>query len=209
MFQRLSRALLLRLRHQRRILKGHLFRNHLRLLELAGSVRVEGRCRLESPLVADGFGVVTLADDVSFGYWMAPRSGAGEVRLQARFAPSMIRVGEGSSFSNNVTVIAVQGVHIGRRARIGDHVLILDSDFHHLEASRRDAPNPPSAPVHIDEDVWIGSRVIVLKGVRIGSRAVIAAGAVVTSDIPADSIAAGVPARVRRSIAPCFDATSS
>lgn len=53
-----------------------------------------------------------------------------------------------------------------------------------------------SKPVIIKDNVWIGCRVIVLKGVTIGSGAIIAAGAVVTKDVPENSIAAGVPARI-------------
>ena len=55
------------------------------------------------------------------------------------------------------------------------------------------------APIVIGDHVWIGTNAIVLKGVTIGDGAVIAAGAVVTRDVPAHSLAAGVPARVIRS----------
>ena len=54
--------------------------------------------------------------------------------------------------------------------------------------------------VHIGDDVWIGGNVTILPGVTIGNRAVIGAGAVVTEDIPADSVAVGAPARVIRTI---------
>jgi maltose O-acetyltransferase len=94
----------------------------------------------------------------------------------------------------------VNSVEIGARCLVGDHTLILDSDFHHMDAATRNAPNPPTSPVRIESDVWIGSRVTILKGVRIGARSVIAAGAVVTKSIPPDSVAAGIPAKVVRSI---------
>jgi acetyltransferase-like isoleucine patch superfamily enzyme len=51
-------------------------------------------------------------------------------------------------------------------------------------------------PIWIEDDVWIGTRAIVLKGVRLGRGSVVAAGAVVTHDVPAYSVVAGVPARV-------------
>lgn len=200
MIRRVARAFLLRFRRCRRALRGFRYRLHLHLQRLAGFVEVQGCCQAEVPLVADGSGTVILADGVCLGFWMAPSSGAGEIRLQARCQSSSIHIGEGSRLSNNVTVIAVQAVRIGNRTRIGDHVLILDSDFHHLDAGRRDAPSPPSAPVLIGDDVWLGSRVTVLKGARIGARSVIAAGAVVTGEIPPDSIAGGIPARVLRTL---------
>jgi acetyltransferase-like isoleucine patch superfamily enzyme len=55
--------------------------------------------------------------------------------------------------------------------------------------------------VILEDDVWLGSRVTILKGVRTGARSTIAAGAVVSRDIPPDSIAGGVPAKVIKSIA--------
>jgi galactoside O-acetyltransferase len=60
-------------------------------------------------------------------------------------------------------------------------------------------------PVVIEDDVWIGCRSIVLKGVRIGRGAVIAAGSVVTKDIPAGAIAGGVPARVLSTVKEAAD----
>ena len=57
-----------------------------------------------------------------------------------------------------------------------------------------------SKPIVIEDDVWIGTNATVLAGVRIGSHSVIAAGAVVTHDIPPHSLAAGVPAQVKRKI---------
>jgi len=58
----------------------------------------------------------------------------------------------------------------------------------------------PSAPIIIEDDVWIGARCQVLKGVTIGARSIIAAGSVVTKDIPCDVIAGGVPCKVIREI---------
>jgi len=165
-----------------------------------GRVELVGKCILDAPFDLDGSGLVTLEDKVALGYRLAPRSGNGEVRLQARYASSRIRIGESTAMSNNVTIIAVNSVEVGARCLLGDHTLILDSDFHHMDPRMRNAPNPPTAPVSIESDVWIGSRVTILKGVRIGARSVIAAGAVVTKSIPPDSLAAGVPAKVVRSL---------
>ena len=161
----------------------------------------EGPCQLDSPLNADGSGVVRLHSNVKIGYALAPKTGNGEVRLLARQPSSEISVGPRTKFSNNVTVIAVEAVHFGARCLIGDHGLILDSDFHHADAALRHAPGGPTSPVILEDDVWVGSRVTILKGVRIGARSIIAAGAVVSRDIPPDSIAGGVPAKVIKSIA--------
>jgi acetyltransferase-like isoleucine patch superfamily enzyme len=53
-----------------------------------------------------------------------------------------------------------------------------------------------TAPVTIEDDVWIGAQCIILKGVTIGARSIIGAGSVVTKDIPADCVAAGNPCRI-------------
>ncbi len=168
-------------------------------LRLEGRISTEGPCKLDSHLKADGAGVVRLRPNVVFGCALAPSTGNGEVRLQARYPSSEISVGADSSFSNNVTVIAAESIRFGARCLIGDHVLIVDADFHHLDAAMRHAPGWPTSPVILEDDVWIGSRVTILKGVRIGARSIVAAGSVVTRDVPPDSIAGGVPARVIKS----------
>lgn len=77
--------------------------------------------------------------------------------------------------------------------------MIVDSDFHGIPPDARAEPSP-SQPVHIGNNVWLGSRVMVLKGVTIGDNAVVAAGGVVTKDVPANTLAGGVPAKVLRII---------
>ena len=77
--------------------------------------------------------------------------------------------------------------------------MILDSDLHRLEPSRRHE-RPTPRPVQIEDDVWIGAQAIVLRGVRIGYGSVVAAGSVVTRSVPAMSVVAGNPARVVRRI---------
>src|SRR5204863_7335455 len=88
---------------------------------------------------------------------------------------------------------------IGEECRIGTHCIIMDNDFHSIEWERRDE-RPSSEEVVIEPHVWIGNRVTILKGVRIGFGAVVAGGSVVTKSVPRMSIAAGVPAKVIRSI---------
>lgn len=99
---------------------------------------------------------------------------------------------------------------IGNHVNIGGNCIIMDTDVHQMDyVARRgekvenaDDANTKvqSAPVTIEDDVWIGANCIVLKGVTIGARSIIGAGSVVTKDIPADCIAAGNPCRVIRYI---------
>jgi maltose O-acetyltransferase len=84
--------------------------------------------------------------------------------------------------------------------QIGDQVAIYDCDFHEINPSTRDRSYGPTSPVVIGNNVWLGSRVIVLKGVTIGDNSVVGAMSVVTKSIPANCVAAGIPARIIRHI---------
>ena len=90
-------------------------------------------------------------------------------------------------------------VKIGDGCQLGSYACLMDNDYHSVED--REAPGE-SAPIVLGRNVWLGVRVIVLKGVTIGDNAVIGAGSVVTRDVPANCLAAGVPARVIRSFTP-------
>ncbi len=96
-------------------------------------------------------------------------------------------------------------VTIGNHVKIGACVLITDTDAHPMNYMARRTTNEgtKSAPIVIEDDVWIGAHSIILKGVTIGARSVIGAGSVVTKSIPADCVAAGNPCRVIRRIINC------
>lgn len=129
------------------------------------------------------------------------------VRLSSKIATlelatgpqGVLEIGEGTYINYGCSIGATQSVCIGRECNIGTYVIIMDNDFHRLEPERR-KETPVSAPIVLEENVWLGARVIVLPGVTIGCGSVIGAGGVVTRDIPPRSLAVGVPARVIRSI---------
>ena len=89
---------------------------------------------------------------------------------------------------------------MGAYCLIGDSVQIVDADFHGIKPSERRGFSGDVKSVRIGTNVWLGSRVIVLKGVTIGNDSIIAAGAVVVSDIPSSVIAGGVPAKVIKNL---------
>ena len=89
------------------------------------------------------------------------------------------------------------GIEIGDGALIG-HNVVLATLNHSLDPAHRKDVIP--APIHIGRDVWIGANAVILPGVTIGDGAVIAAGAVVTKDVPENTVAGGVPARVIKTI---------
>lgn len=125
------------------------------------------------------------------------------VILRTLLPNAAISIGDGSGLSGT-TICAVKSVSIGMRCLIGADVIISDTDFHHVETrNRRNLPIPePKAEdsVLIGDDVFIGARSIILKGVHIGSGTVIGAGSVVTKSIPAGAVAAGNPAKIIRNL---------
>jgi acetyltransferase-like isoleucine patch superfamily enzyme len=104
------------------------------------------------------------------------------------------------------------GFNVARSVRIGAHCLfasgvyVFDLDGHPQDAERRrnGEPTPPEgiAAVSIGDDVWIGNGALILKGVSIGNRSIVAAGAVVTRDVPPDVIVGGNPARIIKNLEP-------
>lgn len=108
-------------------------------------------------------------------------------------------IGESTFINHGTSIAALERVDIGEHGTIGPHCMILDNDFHRLEPTRRQEL-PPSRPVKLGRNVWLGARVIVLPGVTIGDDTVVAAGSVVTRDLPPGALAAGVPAKVLRAL---------
>jgi maltose O-acetyltransferase len=77
--------------------------------------------------------------------------------------------------------------------------MLMDNDFHRMEPERRNE-QPPSQPIILEENVWIGARAIILRGVRIGAGSVIGAASVVAEDVPPRSVVTGQKARVVREL---------
>jgi maltose O-acetyltransferase len=111
---------------------------------------------------------------------------------------SNIELGERVFFNFNCVVLDVCRVKVGDFTLFGPGVQIL-TPLHPLNAELR-RKQEFGKPISIGSDVWVGGGALILPGVRIGSRAVIGAGSVVTRDIPENVFAAGNPCRVVREI---------
>ncbi len=116
------------------------------------------------------------------------------------FSPEII-IGDKVSINYDVHIACVDRVEIGAGTLLGSKVFI--TDHFHGDTSFQSMSIPPSerilttkGPVIIGRNVWIGEGVAIMPGVTIGDNAIIGANAVVTKDVPAYSIAAGVPARI-------------
>jgi acetyltransferase-like isoleucine patch superfamily enzyme len=100
------------------------------------------------------------------------------VRLEV-MSGAKLSIGKGVYLNRNVHIVVGEAVTIGDMTKIGWDTVIMDTDLH--GHSGRPAV---SRPVIIEDNVWIGCRAVILKGVRIGRGAVVGAGAIVTSDVP-------------------------
>ncbi len=113
-----------------------------------------------------------------------------------------IRIGSGTFLNIAVMVAALDSVEIGDHCMLANGCFVTDSN-HRFDDPVRPVPwqgFSSRGPTRIGDNVWCGAGAVVTSGVTIGERAVIGANSVVTSDIPAFSVATGAPARVLRTI---------
>ena len=145
---------------------------------------------------------------VSIGdnFYLSSGNGVNHItsNLQADvYVESQAMLAIGNNVGMSSTRIRVhESVTIGDNVKIGGCVLITDTDAHPMDYVVRRSSNEgtKSAPVVIEDDVWVGAHCIILKGVTIGARSIIGAGSVVTNSIPVDCVAAGNPCRVIKSL---------
>ena len=110
-----------------------------------------------------------------------------------------IFIGDDFTGNFNLTILDIREVYIGNHVMIGPNTLITTVG-HPLSPKARRGYMAKAAPMRIGNDVWIGGNVTILPGVTIGNNVVVAAGAVVTKDVPDNSLVGGVPARLIREI---------
>jgi acetyltransferase-like isoleucine patch superfamily enzyme len=168
-FVRYWRFVMLRLRNPHVIVRGFVF------LDRGASVQVN-----------DGYGRLILGKWVHLGAHTALRCHEGTLSL-----------GDKSVLARNISINCYLDVEIGDSALFADDVYISDFDhrFDDLTMPIKDQGITKSR-VRIERDVWLGTKVTVCRGVVIGEGTVVGANAVVTGDLPAFSVAVGVPARV-------------
>ncbi|TCS37170.1 acyltransferase [Reinekea marinisedimentorum] len=121
------------------------------------------------------------------------------VILRAMRSGALLSIGNNSGLSGT-TVCSAEKVSIGKECLIGANVVIADTDFHPIKPEGRRYNNDPDDiqvnPVNIGDNIFIGTNSIVLKGASIGENSIIGAGSLVRSDVPANEIWAGQPAKL-------------
>lgn len=110
-----------------------------------------------------------------------------------------ITLGENVFVNFNCTMLDSGGIRIGANTHIGPNCQLYTPN-HPIDHIERREPKETGHAITIGEDCWLGGGVIVCPGVSIGNRCIIAAGSVVTRDIPDDSLAAGNPAQIKRKL---------
>ncbi len=165
-------------------------------LARAATARLRGASLGARVTLEPGF-VLTGGDRVRVGLsFSADRGSAVHAHGGGR-----VTVGDRVSLNRNVLLDAANGgaIEIGSDVMIGPNVVVRASNHEHADAARpiREQGHRPGTIV-VEDGVWIAANAVVLPDVRIGAHSIVAAGAVVSKDLPAYSIAAGVPAKVIR-----------
>jgi maltose O-acetyltransferase len=143
-------------------------------------VRVRGKVRVHNE------GTIAIADRVRF------RSEAATSEL-VTWKDGTIEIGEGTTINYGTSISAASTIKIGRNCLVGTYVNIMDCDFHNAHDH---SWNMDAQPVVIEDDVWLGNRCMITKGVTVGRGSVVAACSLVTKNVPPNTMVVGVPARV-------------
>ncbi len=112
----------------------------------------------------------------------------------------MIVIGDAVMISPGTRISASDEIRIGNGCMFANSAYVTDSDWHGIYNRVERDPDPK--PVHLKDNVWVGDHATVLKGVTIGENSVVAAGAVVTKDVPPNVVVAGNPAKVVKELDP-------
>lgn len=144
------------------------------------------------PLVTGNHLTIKIGDNVTIG---RSTIGAGNIYDRPVFT-----MGANSSIGYGTSISVAHSVTIGRDTMISMHCLIMDNDDHPVSPVKRLLKEPAAKesvrPVRIGNNVWVGAYSAIMKGVSIGDNAIIGTHSVVTADVPANTIFAGVPARM-------------
>lgn len=156
---------------------------------------------LNQSVLFAGNGKIFFEPNVTLGIPIAPFFYNGYIHFDAMGKESEIMIGENTIINNNARLIADHAsIKIGKNVLIGVSFEASTSDGHSLDPKKRFSSNYAKMDVTLEDNVFIGSNVILLKGVSIGCNSVIGNGSIVTSSIPENVVAAGVPCRIIRKL---------
>lgn len=189
------------------------YRKYNKFYFWANGIKYGRRMLVQNKVYVIGNGLVTIGDDFHFTSGDSFNPICRNIRgaLYTMTPEAKIEIGDRVGISS-ACLWAKERITIGNDVNIGGDCIIIDNDAHphnymqrrsdYIEEVGKDNfyKTIPTAPIKIDDDVWIGARCQILKGVHIGARSIIAAGSIVTKDIPADVMAGGNPCMVIRGL---------
>lgn len=196
---------IIRLRHHQKI-SGTLYRNSIRGLK--GNTLKIGAYLAKNRIIIEGQGnYVSIDGRFDSGLIriighnnrliIEPGCNISRATILFRGDNEEIIIGPNAYFPSGCKIVSHGNhnyIHIGKDCMFSDNVHIWNSDTHQILNADNQIINP-SKPITIEDHVWLGRGVSVVKGVRIGHDSVIGMGSLVTKNIPANSVAAGVPAQ--------------
>ena len=119
--------------------------------------------------------------------------------MQARYSNAHLKIGNNVATNNNLFCSAANRIEVGDDTLIGQYVTVMDYEAHGTSPEKRRQMGE-IGKVIIGRNVWIGNNVVILKNTGIGDNTIIAAGAVVSGEFPANVIVGGVPAKIIKSL---------
>lgn len=144
------------------------------------------------PVFIQNAGRIEIGDRVILGSkWHRP------ISLSLLKPEAKLIIGDDVFINYGVDIGLMNEIEIGEKALIGNECIIYDTDWHTLDGREGEIP---ALPTRIGRGVWLGARVMVMKGVSIGDNTVVAANSTVTKDLPPNVLAGGSPAKVIRPI---------
>lgn len=169
---------------------------------LSKNNRVTGSPRKFQPVLYMGKGSISFEDKVSVGLFSSPGFWSTYCYIESRSRDASVTIGKNTWINNGFSAIAAKkSIRIGCNCLIGIDVSIYDSNFHDLDPLKRHSGGTARVgDVEISDNVFIGSKVLILKNTKIGEGCVIAAGSVVSGVFPPNCLVGGNPASFIREL---------
>lgn len=155
---------------------------------------------LNQYLFISGEGSIKIGNNCTIGYKKGGYFRFGYCEFQARYPNSKILLGNNIKINNNLFICCAKEIVIGNKVLIGEGVMFIDHDGHGINPEERLSSIGKMQAIRIEDNVWIGSRVTILKGTQVGKNSIIGAGSVVKGNFAENVIISGNPARIIKEI---------